>query len=237
MDEAAAAARHLFDFDLQTVRFATTPFPEWLQSSAHLSEFVDQSRQWGADYISMGPVRLDDSPGQLERIEAAVAAYDVVFCSAEIADRQQRLDTGRAREIAALVQRLSGLQSNGFANLYFTATANCPAGSPFFPVSYHGGGPARFAIATEAADLAVTAFEAAGSLQEARENLVQAIEESVACLMPAAESLAAQYDLEFGGIDFSLSPYPEKERSIGAALEALGGGSRSAGKVRCLPPP
>ena len=224
LDEAAAAVRHSFDFPLQTVRLATTPFPEWLQSSAQLSEFVDQSREWGADYISLGPVRLDDSSSELDRIAAVIAAHDVVFASAEIADRRWRLDTGRAREIAGLVQRLSGLQANGFANLYFTATANCPAGSPFFPVSYHGGGPTRFAIATEAADLAVTAFEAAGSLQEARENLVQAIEQAVSCLMPAAESLAAQYALEFGGIDFSLAPYPEQARSIGAAVEALGVG-------------
>jgi hypothetical protein len=100
--------------------------------------------------------------------------------------------------------------------------ANCGPGSPFFPVSYHGGGKPCFSIATEAADLAVGAFAEAESLEEAATRLREAIEEKACVIEGVAEGLAVDSGIGFGGIDFSLAPFPETERSLGHAIEKLG---------------
>ena len=46
-----------------------------------------------------------------------------------------------------------------------------------------------------------------------------------------AESLAQEFDIEFGGLDFSLAPFPDDAISLGGAMEGLGltlGGSGGA---------
>ncbi len=217
---ALDAAGHV----LQTVRLATTPFPLWLEDSAQVDDLVSWCGAAGVDYLALGPVRLDDDVVHLDRLPDLIAAHDMLFASAEIADTSGRIDVGRAWRVAALVQKLAKVRPDGFSNLYFTATANCPPGSPFFPVSYHDQSDSRicFAYAAEAAHLAVDAFRDAESLEAARANLVSAIEREAATLVEVATLLVDQYGLAFGGIDFSLAPFPEVDRSLGTALEALG---------------
>ncbi|MEW5719370.1 MAG: DUF711 family protein, partial [Chloroflexota bacterium] len=106
-------------------------------------------------------------------------------------------------------------------NLRFAALANVPPHSPFFPAAYHDGGAPAFALATEAAPLAVDAFSRAQNLDDARANLIGAIERAGAAMTRCANDLAARFDFRFAGIDFSLAPYPEESRSIGAAIEKL----------------
>jgi uncharacterized protein len=100
------------------------------------------------------------------------AATDMLFASVEIGDRNGRIALDRCRALAQIIKQVSQIQPNGFGNLYLTALANCAPGSPFFPVAYHGGGPAHFALAVESADLAVTAVQTATTLAEARHNLM-----------------------------------------------------------------
>ena len=42
------------------------------------------------------------------------------------------------------------------------------------------------------------------------------------CLRRSAEEVAKQSGFSFAGIDFTLAPFPDQTRSIGAALESLG---------------
>ncbi len=120
------------------------------------------------------------------------------------------------------MQRVATLNEDGFANLRLTALANVPPGSPFFPAAYHQGGAARVAIATESADLAVATISSSTTLDQARRRLIQAIESEAGRLQSLAQQALRPFDLTFQGIDFSLAPYPEEMRSIGAAMERLG---------------
>jgi hypothetical protein len=79
-----------------------------------------------------------------------------------------------------------------------------------------------FALATEAADLAVTAFRQAASLEEGRRNLVSAIEGHARNLSDVSHLVESQTGVRFGGIDFSLAPFPVEDRSLGTAMELLG---------------
>lgn len=220
------ACEGAFHVPLQSRRLALPPFPEWLEKLApspnHLDDFAASWRDAGAAYISIGPVMQRHDAQWIDRLPALIGRQGTLFASAEIATAGGRIDLARCHDIARVIQAASHSE-DGFGNLYFTAIANCPPGSPFFPVAYHEAGSApAFALALEAADLALTAISAAASLPEAQRNLQTAIESEANRLEQVANELAREHNLTFTGIDFSLAPYPDQARSLGAALEALG---------------
>ncbi|HVN55631.1 MAG TPA: DUF711 family protein [Anaerolineaceae bacterium] len=226
-----AQARDAFSaagYDVQTVRLATVPFPTLLPALRE-SDAVELAQtleglavDQGIDYVSMGPA-LPEYPHSYAMVPGMIAATRSVFLSASLATLGDGQISLRAvHECARIITRNAQLTPDGFSNLRFTAIANAAEGSPFFPVAYHHGEDPRFAIATESADLAVTAFQDAPSLEEARRRLVNLIEDQADGLVQVAEDLAHRLDVDFGGIDFTLAPFPERERSVGAALELLG---------------
>ena len=221
-----AAARAAFSHPVQTTRLATTPFPEWWPESEDDGETaVKLARQWqtlGADYISVGPVLLRHGAEWVAKLPHILGANDVLFASAEVGDQEGQINPSRAWEVADIIQQASELQPNGFGNLYFTALANCAPGAPFFPVAYHGGGEPGFALALEAADLAIEAVVGAQSLAEARRRLVDAVEREAIMLTAVADQLAEAHGIAFQGLDFSLAPFPTADKSLAGAMEALG---------------
>lgn len=230
-----AAARDAFALPVQSLRLATTPFPDWWHeaqgtkstgrapSAAVLAtEFAGRWKEVGIDYASLGPVQLRHDAGWLNEIPALLSATGMLFVSVEVADNNGRIDVNRCWQAADVIRRVSTILDNGFGNLYLTALANCPPGSPFFPVAYHAGGATHFAVAAEAADLALAAIQQSRNLAQARRNLVTAIETAAAEITAAAQTLAAAYQIPFAGIDFSLAPYPTPDKSLAGALEALG---------------
>lgn len=227
-DQAApffAAARHAFAYPVQSLRLATTPFPDWLpgeEAAVHAQAFAARWQAAGVNYVSLGPVLLHHDASWLEAIPATLAASDALFTAVEIAGTSDRLDTKRCWQVARLIQQVSVILPSGFGNLYLAALAHCPPGSPFFPVAYHRGGLPTFAIAVESADVALQAIQSARTLDEARHNLVTAIEAAAKRVMETAVALSHQFAIPCHGLDFSLAPFPEDGKSLGGAMEALG---------------
>ena len=220
-----STARLAFPVRVQSARLGAPPFPNWLsrdESVAAAAAFVAAWRAAGVDYVSLGPIRLEHEASWLDLIPDLLGAAEGVFASVEIASPDGQLDVRRCWDVARLVRRVSTLHADGFGNLFLGALAGCGPGHPFLPASYHGGGPTRFAVAVESADVALDAIRGAASLDEARARLVAGIEGAAAAIAPVAARLAAEFGVVFGGLDFSLAPYPTAEKSLGAALEALG---------------
>lgn len=219
------AAQSSFAYPVQSLRLATPPFPDWWRSEPIAAQAQALVAAWeavGVRYISLGPVQLRHDSDWLELIPALLNVTDSLFATVEIADQQGTIDTDRCGQVAQLIRRISKLRDDGFGNLYFAALANCPPGSPFFPVAYHAGGAPQFAIAVEAADLALQAIQGSHSLDEARQALIAAIETAASNLTETAVHLAHTHHLTFAGIDFSLAPFPTADKSLGGALEAVG---------------
>ena len=217
------------DYEVQSTRLATIPFPlllgekkihETPQLAENLSRVIQQA---GVAYAALGPA-LPNIPASYAVIPDAIAASKDIFFSGIMADTRNRISLQAVKACAQVIVRCAGLLPDGFANLRFAALANVPPGTPFFPASYHEGVNPVFAIATEAADLAVQAFESAHSVESGQQALIAALEGHAHALTPVADLLKYKYGVRFGGIDFSLAPYPEASRSLGAALEALGVG-------------
>jgi hypothetical protein len=172
-------------------------------------------------YIALGPA-LIDQPDSYQIIPELIKATENTFCCAEMATPEQGISLPAVRACAEIIHHITPYDPNGFANLYFTAIANVPPGSPFFPAAYHAGDQPQFAIATESASLAVEAFSQAQGLGEAIEKLIAAIEGHGTKLAQVGDSLSAHYQMPFGGIDFSLAPFPEEASALGTAIERLG---------------
>jgi uncharacterized protein (UPF0210 family) len=225
----AKVARQAYEndgFEVQTTRLATRVFPR-----LHLSENADRPiefavgleqlcQQHGFGYVSLGPA----SHGAWTYLAELLGATRATFASINVTHQPTgTIDGERIRSAARVIREVATVEADGFANLRFAALANVEPGTPFFPSSYYGGGPPTFAIATEAADLALSVCTDARDAEVARWRLVTAIEKQARQLAFRAEALAQDADIRFGGIDFSLAPFPSPETSIGAALESLSG--------------
>ena len=224
------AARPAFEaagYEVQTARLATIPFPLMLsrpdaEALVALARTLEQAAgDLGYAYVSLGPAL----PANLESyaaIPAALAETQNAFFSGMLTTPGREIHLPAVRAAAQVMHRAAPISPDGFANLRFAALANVPPGSPFFPAAYHVGVSPSFAIATEAADLAVQAFSGGETLSEARQRLISEMEQHAAALSGVAAGLAQKFEAAFGGIDFSLAPFPSEALSLGKALECLG---------------
>jgi uncharacterized protein (UPF0210 family) len=224
---AARQALEAAGYPVQTTRLASVPFPRLVspwkddQVLALAHGLTERAAMLGFDYISLGPA-LPEIPASYAVIPRVLAATQNVFLAGMLTDASGRISLPAIQNCAAVIQRAADISPDGFANLRFAALANTPPGGAFFPAAYHGGGAAAFALATEAAVLAVDAVQHAPSLEAARTGLVTALQDHATALSDVADGLSRSHNLRFGGIDFSLAPFPEEGRSLGTAFERLG---------------
>jgi uncharacterized protein (UPF0210 family) len=212
--------------EVQTTRLATQPLSELPGEPMALAhELAAQSASAGFEFVSLGPVLAADAEADLsllDSIPALIRATDTIFAGVLVARRGGRVNLAAIRRTAGVVGEIAHTTDLGFGNLRLALLANVGPHAPFFPAAYHDSGPPAVGIATEAADLAVEAFAGSGSLDQARDRLVSLVETDAAKIVAAVQPLAEAHGYRFVGIDFSLAPFPEQARSIGAAVERLG---------------
>jgi uncharacterized protein (UPF0210 family) len=223
----AKAACQAEGYEVQTTRLATVPFLQLLGAdkigeTPRLAEQVSAAIQSaGISYAALGPAQ----PEVLDSfavIPEAIAAAQNIFFSGTMADTSFGISIPAVRACAEVITRCGPITPDGFANLRFAALANVRPGSPFFPAAYHGHGELAFSIATEAADLAVKVFTDARTLADGQREMASEIEKRAGELALVGNALGQRFSIKFGGIDFSLAPFPSEAASIGAAMERMG---------------
>ncbi len=230
----AKSAYEAAGYEVQTVRLATVPFPQLLgeENIGKLPELTSQigdiAQQLKIGYVSLGPA-LPEMPHSYQAIpEAIFVAKNVFFGgmmtgkvdSGAMTPSDSKIHLSAIRACADVIVKCAPIAPNGFANLQFAALANVEAGAPFFPASYHDSDTPTFAIATESADLAVNAFSNAKTIAEGREALIAEIEKHGKRITQVVKTELS--NIKFGGIDFSLAPFPEDGISLGNAVEQMG---------------
>ncbi|MBV9358872.1 MAG: DUF711 family protein [Chloroflexi bacterium] len=209
--------------DVQTTRLAGTPteigddavFEDWTGRCARAARDV------GVEYLALGRIPSQRATLVEHHLPGVLAAHAGVFASADLLS-EGRPSIPMARACARAVRRLAERTEHGFGNLRFAATAGCPPNIPFFPAAYHAGGPPRFALAVEAADVVLGVLRRPGSTAELEQMLVQAFDDALAPVERVAVALGEQLDCPFDGIDLSPAPFPSAEVSIGSAIEGAG---------------
>jgi uncharacterized protein (UPF0210 family) len=221
------AAYEAAGYEVQNKRLATVPFPQILGGekiceAPMLAEQVATAIQSaGIANAALGPAQ-PEIPGSFAVIPEAIAAAPSIFFSGIMADASFGISIPGIRACADIIARCSNISPNGFANLRFAALANVKPGSPFFPAAYHSRYEPMFSIATEAADLAVDAFTNAQTINDGQLRMAKEVEKHARELTRVGEELGDRFSVGFGGIDFSLAPFPSEAASIGGALERMG---------------
>jgi uncharacterized protein (UPF0210 family) len=226
---ALKRARTVFesrDYEVQTIRISTQPFPEYtkgLTTEQALAFFknYDELATQQKFAASIGPAMLnaEDPESQADLLVDVLKNTKSINASMVVADE----NGVRWPSVGAAARAMLKLSTteHSQANFKFAAIALVPPLTPFFPGSYHTGFGHQFAIALESANTVAAAFQGAPDLATARRRLIDRLGAEALNI----EDLAGRVDRDTGwtymGID--LSPAPLKNVSIAAALETLTG--------------
>ncbi|NSW51614.1 MAG: DUF711 family protein [Anaerolineae bacterium] len=216
---------------VQSIRMATNSFCHFLSlgdASKAIQKAIELEQAAiyaGVDYLSLGPA-LPGFPGSYRLIPEILGETRRVFFTGEIANAEYGVDLSAIHQCSAVIKALGELEENGFANLFFAATANLPGRIPFLPAAYQNGNGSGFALAIEAGDVAVSAIMSAGTLEEARHSYIEQIEWHAKRLEQLIQEIIKEpqfEEVEFYGFDMTPAPYITEERSVGTVLAQLSG--------------
>src|SRR5947207_6656254 len=212
-------------YEIQTLRIATQPLPEYLNGKSRREALADLKKidevvSAKNVLLSIGPVITDDRHDAEFPSWAAQLVKETknINFSVDVASPERGVHGQTALTAAEAIVAISKVSSGGEGNFRFTAAANCLAGTPFFPVAYHRG-PAAFSIGLESPGMLQEAFAQAKDIDEGKAKLKALLESELGPVEELAQEIARSEHREYLGID--VSPAPSKDRSIGAAIEAL----------------
>ena len=220
----AQSAYEAAGYEVQMTRLATIPFPKLLNGKISEAPLLAQKmsemlKQIGVAYAALGPALIEFSESYAV-IPEAISVSENIFFGGIMADKKNGISLQAIKACAKVIQQASTITPDGFANLRFAALANVKAGAPFFPAAYWDQDQPAFAVATEAADLAVNAFDGQQTIDEGRRSLISEIEKHGQAI--ARISNTELSNTRFIGIDFSFAPFPDDAHSLGRAVENMG---------------
>jgi len=214
-------------FEVQSIRLATTPFPSWtnpqdrIETLHTMTTFVEQAREAGFDYLSVGPCTAANLP-DIALLPAILSISDLLFTSMQVADPQGGISIRDVKTCAQTIQQVAYLEPNGFANLRFAALANVKPCTPFFPAAYAAPGKATFSLAMECADIVQKVFNQCNNIESGCCRMVDTFETQATSIEMIIQNVDPAEAITFQGFDFSLAPFPETWCSFGKALESMG---------------
>jgi uncharacterized protein (UPF0210 family) len=213
------------EYEVQTLRIAIPPI---MAGAGYRAQEHALARLQALDELAVaGGVRVGIGPiSSADELEPGLPAW-----AAELARTTRNLnftvvvaspDRGAAPRAAAIAAQtmvaIARATPDGLGNFRFAAAANIPPGTPFFPVAYHEG-PDSLAVGLESASVVEEAFARAKDAADASLRLKERLDQVLAPVERTAADIARREGRAYHGID--PSPAPGKDRSIGAAIEAL----------------
>jgi len=212
-------------FEVETIRIATQPFPEYTkgmntQQAIAFFQKYDELAEKEKFAAGIGPAMLnpDDPESQADLLANILAATKHIRGSIVIAGE----DGIRWKAIGAAARAIKKLEDeteHSQGNFNLGAIAMVPPYSPFFTAAYHTGFGHQFAIGLESANLVEAAFKDAPDIEAARRRLTDMLTEQASEIERHANRIDQETGWRYMGID--LSPAPLKEISIGTAIEEL----------------
>jgi uncharacterized protein len=217
----------LAGYEVQTVRITTQPFPEYTSGKTKqeaLAFFHDLDSLAKKEDILMGigPALMNESddPAEAELLGEVLGTTGNLRGSVVVAGSDGVHWKG-IHAAAGVVKHLEDSGDGGLGNFRFTAIANVPPYTPFYPSSYHQGLGRQFAIALESANVVAAVMAVQRDPEATRQALVSELGLHVRAIADVADKIDQQSGWTYMGID--LSPAPRKEVSIGSALAGFTG--------------
>jgi uncharacterized protein len=211
-------------YEVQTIRIATQPFPEYtkgLTTEQAVAFFKDYDALAAREKFAacIGPAMLNagDPESQADLLIEIMRNTKTLNASVVVAGE----DGIRWNAVGAAARVVKALENtaNSQGNFRFAATAMVGPLTPFFPAAYHTGFGHQFGIGLESANVVAAAFKGAPDLAAARQRLIDSLSVSAHDI----ERHAGRVDQETGWayVGMDLSPAPLKDVSIAAAIENL----------------
>jgi hypothetical protein len=208
-------------YEVQTVRVATSPFMAEADDRARDEaltslQALDELASARGALLAIGSVLTADraAPHLAAWAAELLRTTKNLSFTVRVASSEGGAAPHAATVAAETMAAVARATPNGLGNFRFAAAANVPPGTPFFPVAYHHG-PDAIAIGLESASLVEEAATNGGA------RLRERLDEVLAPVARIAADFARREGRAYLGID--PSPAPGKDRSIGAAIEALTG--------------
>jgi uncharacterized protein (UPF0210 family) len=212
-------------YEVQTIRIATQPFPEYTkgltpQQTISFFKEIDALAEKEKFAPGIGPAMLnaDDPESQADLLADILANTNHIRGSIVIAGE----DGVRWRAIGATaraIKKLEDTTEHSQGNFNLGAIADVPPLSPFFTAAYVTGFGHQFAIGLESANVVAEAFRGATNIDSARQKLTDMLTAEATEIERHANRIDMETGWAYVGID--LSPAPLKDVSIGAAIENL----------------
>jgi uncharacterized protein (UPF0210 family) len=211
-------------YQVQTIRIATQPFPEYTkglttQQAVAFFKDYDALAQKEKFAAAIGPAMLHegDSAAQADLLAEILSATKSLNASLVVAG-DDGVRWGAVGAAARVMKKLEETEHSQ-GNFRFAAIAMVQPLTPFFPAAYHSGFGHQFAIALESANVVAAAFKDAPDLTTAKQRLTDSLATSAFDIERHAGRVDQETGWTYMGID--LSPAPSGDVSIGAAIENL----------------
>jgi uncharacterized protein len=212
-------------FEVETIRIATQPFPEYTKGMSRqqaVAFFKDYDALADKEKFAagIGPAMLNEDSSEAEAdlladiLSATKHLRGSIVVAAE--DGVRWTAVGAA---AHAIKKLEDQTEHSQGNFNLGAIAMVPPFSPFFTAAYHNGFGHQFAIGLESANVVMAAFKDAPDLETAKHRLTDMLSEQASEIERHANRVDQETGWRYMGID--LSPAPLKEVSIGTAMEEL----------------
>ena len=221
----AKAAYEASGYEVQSTRLATVPFPRLLGADRldqlpRLSEnLAALLPQVGIAYASLGPA-LPGLPRSYGPIPEAIAAGENIFFGGVMADRQAGIDLPRSAPArrSLWTARLWTRMGSGTCALprLPTCRRERPSSPPHIMRERSRLLPSRPRLPTSPS----APLKARCTVEEGRRALIEALEHHGHQMEEIASTRL--WHTHFGGIDFSLAPFPDDSVSLGGAVERMG---------------
>jgi len=153
-------------WDVQTTRLATVPFGTYTtpETVVEIIQTIETTAcDHGFNYISVGPARINH-PDEFKLIPKILSATRNTFSTGILTHQHRGISTAAVKACASIITQVSSITPDGFTNLRFCAMSNVKPFTPFFPAAYSYGTQPAFALAIEAADAAIDAFDSAKTI-------------------------------------------------------------------------
>ncbi len=213
------------DYEIQTIRIATQPLPEylddWLSNSGlNVLAEMDAFCQENDVVLSVGPVVNSDRyvPELADWGAELLNSTQRMSFTVGVASPEFGMHPAAIRTAAEVIAAIAKTSPNGEGNFNFAATAHCPPGTPFFPAGWHRG-EASFAIGLETPRLLLEIVKSLPGNVPAARHIAAEMDAALTPIQSLAETISGRSGLLYGGID--ASPAPAPDASIGEVIEVL----------------
>jgi uncharacterized protein len=226
--EMLRRAKTIFEsrgYQVQTLRIATQPFPEYTKGmgaerAIAFFKAYDALAEKEKFAAGIGPAMLHvgDSEAEADLLANILTVTKHLRGSIVVAG-EEGVRWKAVGAAARAIKKLEEETEHSQGNFNLGAIAMVPPLSPFFTAAYHTGFGHQFAIGLESANVVAAAFQDAPDLETAKNRLTEMLSEQASEIERHAGRIDQETGWTYMGID--LSPAPLKEISIGAAMEEL----------------